>query len=91
MLAKPGRLHLPRNVTSSSSVKKPRCSPFGRTTGLSPAVAAASYDDTMPILSADGHFNPRALDVLATSFVDTQALPEKPDMSKLLTEAYLPK
>jgi hypothetical protein len=31
------------------------------------------------------------LDVLATSFVDMQALPEKPDMSKLLTEAYLPK
>ena len=60
-------------------------------TGLSPAVAAASYDDTMPILSSDGHFNPRALDVLATSFVDIKALPEKPDMSKLLTEEFLPK
>jgi NitT/TauT family transport system substrate-binding protein len=60
-------------------------------TGVSTAVAAASYDDTMPILSVDGHFSPKALDVLATSFVDTQALPSKPDMSKLLTEAYLPK
>jgi NitT/TauT family transport system substrate-binding protein len=60
-------------------------------TGVSSAVAAESYDDTMPILSADGHFSAKALDVLATSFVDTQALPSKPDMSKLLTEAYLPK
>jgi NitT/TauT family transport system substrate-binding protein len=60
-------------------------------TGVSPGVAAASYDDTMPILSPDGHFNLKALDVLAMSFVDTQALPSKPDMSSLLTEAYLPK
>ena len=41
-------------------------------TGVSQAVAASSYDDTMPILSADGHFSQKALDVLATSFVDTQ-------------------
>jgi ABC-type nitrate/sulfonate/bicarbonate transport system substrate-binding protein len=60
-------------------------------TGVSPAVAAASYDDTMPILSSDGHFSQKALDVLATSFVDTKALPSKPDMSTLLTEAFLPK
>ncbi len=60
-------------------------------TGVSPAVASEGYDDTMPIFSPDGHFNPKALDVLATSFVDTKALPAKPDMSKLLTEAFLPK
>jgi len=60
-------------------------------TGVSPAVAAESYDDTMPILSTDGHFSAKALDVLATSFVETQALPSKPDMSKLVTEAFLPK
>ena len=60
-------------------------------TGVSPAVAAASYDDTMPILSSDGHFSQKALDVLATSFLDTKALPSKPDMSTLLTEAFLPK
>jgi hypothetical protein len=29
--------------------------------------------------------------VLAASFVETKLLPDKPDMSKLLTEAYLPK
>jgi len=60
-------------------------------TDVSPAVAGAGYDDTMPIMSLDGRFNPKALDVLATSFVDTKALPSKPDMSKLFTEAFLPK
>jgi NitT/TauT family transport system substrate-binding protein len=59
-------------------------------TGVSPTVAAASYDDTMPILSPDGRFSAKALDVLATSFVDTKALPSKPDMRTLYTEAFLP-
>jgi NitT/TauT family transport system substrate-binding protein len=59
--------------------------------GMSPGVAAAIYDDTMPTMSLDGRFNPKALDVLANSFVDTKLLPAKPDMSALLTEAYLPK
>ncbi len=59
--------------------------------GMSPGVAAAIYDDTMPTMSLDGRFNPKALDVLAQSFVDTKLLPSKPDMSALLTEAYLPK
>ncbi len=59
-------------------------------TGVSPAVAAEGYDDTMPIFNRTGRFSAKALDVLATSFVDTQALPAKPDMSKLVTEAFLP-
>jgi ABC-type nitrate/sulfonate/bicarbonate transport system substrate-binding protein len=59
-------------------------------TDVSLAVASAGYDDTMPTLSLTGRFKPKALDVLATSFVDTNALPAKPDMSKLLTEAFLP-
>jgi hypothetical protein len=42
-------------------------------------------------MSLDGRFNPKALDLLATSFVDTKLLPSKPDMAALLTEAYLPK
>jgi aliphatic sulfonates family ABC transporter substrate-binding protein len=60
-------------------------------TGVSKGVATEGYNDTMPIFSTDGHFQPKALDVLATSFVETKLLPSKPDMSKLLTEAYLPK
>ncbi len=59
--------------------------------GMSPGVASAIYDDTMPTMSLDGRFNPKALDLLATSFVDTKLLPSKPDMAALLTEAYLPK
>jgi NitT/TauT family transport system substrate-binding protein len=60
-------------------------------TGVSLGVASAGYDDTLPILSLDGRFSAKALDVLATSFIDTHALPTKPDMSTLLTEAFLPK
>jgi ABC-type nitrate/sulfonate/bicarbonate transport system substrate-binding protein len=59
--------------------------------GLSSGVANAIYDDTMPTMSLDGRFNPKALDVLADAFVDTKLLPSKPDMSQLYTEAYLPK
>jgi ABC-type nitrate/sulfonate/bicarbonate transport system substrate-binding protein len=59
--------------------------------GVSAGVAGAIYDDTMPTMSLDGRFNPKALDLLADSFVATHTLPDKPDMSKLLTEAFLPK
>jgi NitT/TauT family transport system substrate-binding protein len=62
-----------------------------RHTGVSLAVATAGYDDTMPTFSLDGRFNPKALDLLAASFVDTRTLPAKPDMSALFTEAFLPK
>ena len=59
--------------------------------GLSSGVANAIYDDTMPTMSLNGRFNPKALDILANSFVDTKLLPSKPDMSQLYTEAYLAK
>jgi NitT/TauT family transport system substrate-binding protein len=59
--------------------------------GVVPAVADAIYDDTMPTMSLDGRFNAKALDLLATSFVDIKILSSKPDMSKLYSEAYLPK
>src|SRR5580700_9816500 len=59
--------------------------------GMSPGVASAIYDDTMPTMSLDGRFNPKALDLLADSFVAMKLLPSKPDMASLFTEAYLPK
>ena len=59
--------------------------------GVSPGVATAIYDDTMPVMTLDGHFDAKALDLLASSFVDMHLLPDKPDMSKLYTEAFLPK
>ncbi|GEM_PF-162394 len=39
----------------------------------------------------DEHFDCAALAILARSFVEMNALPQVPNMSKLLTEAFLPK
>ncbi|HEY7299595.1 MAG TPA: ABC transporter substrate-binding protein [Xanthobacteraceae bacterium] len=60
-------------------------------TGVSETVATEGYDDTMPIFSRTGRFNPKALDVLASSFVEMKVLPAKPEMASLITEAYLPR
>ena len=49
------------------------------------------YDGLMPMFTDNGHFDPEALAVLSRSFVEMNALPEAPDMSKLTTEAFLPK
>jgi NitT/TauT family transport system substrate-binding protein len=62
-----------------------------RVTQTSKEVAARNYDEVLPILSKDGRFNSKALAVLGKSFVDIGLLPAAPDMSKLYTEAYLPK
>ncbi len=49
-----------------------------------------TYDELMPMFSDDGRFNPKALQTLATSFVELKVLPAEPDMSRLYTEAFLP-
>jgi NitT/TauT family transport system substrate-binding protein len=54
-------------------------------------IADRTYDELMPMFSDDGRFNPKALSVLARSYVDLQFLPAEPDMSKLYTEEFLPK
>lgn len=59
--------------------------------GTDKELAGAIYDELMPMFANDGKFNPRALDVLAKSFVELKTLPIEPDMSKLYTEALLPK
>lgn len=55
------------------------------------AIAEHTYDELMPMFSDDGRFNPKALSVLGRSYVDLKFLPTEPDMSKLYTEAFLPK
>jgi NitT/TauT family transport system substrate-binding protein len=55
------------------------------------ATTAAIYDELMPMFLDDGHFNQKALAVLRRSFVEMKTLPTEPDMSKLYTEAFLPK
>jgi NitT/TauT family transport system substrate-binding protein len=49
------------------------------------------YDELMPMFSDHGRFNAKALAVLSRSFVEMKTLPSEPDMSKLYTEAFLPK
>jgi ABC-type nitrate/sulfonate/bicarbonate transport system substrate-binding protein len=53
-------------------------------------IVAANYDQTMNDFSTTGRFDPKALAVLARSFVDMKTLPNEPDMSKLYTEKLLP-
>lgn len=55
-----------------------------------PEIAARAYDVVMPSLSDTGKFDPKALKVLAQSFVDMKLLDQAPDMSKLYTEKFLP-
>ena len=54
------------------------------------AIVAANYDQTMNDFSTTGRFDPKALAVLARSFVEMKTLPAEPDMSKLYTEKLLP-
>jgi ABC-type nitrate/sulfonate/bicarbonate transport system substrate-binding protein len=58
--------------------------------GVSPAIAARSYDELMPTFSRDGKFDPAALKVLARSYVEMELLPKEPDMQSLITEKFLP-
>jgi NitT/TauT family transport system substrate-binding protein len=57
---------------------------------ISPEIASRTYDDVMPMFSDTGRFNPKALAVLAKSFVQMGVLDKEPDMSKLYTEKFLP-
>ncbi|HLI20948.1 MAG TPA: hypothetical protein VKV32_07510, partial [Stellaceae bacterium] len=57
---------------------------------VSPEIASRTYDDVMPMFSDTGRFNPKALKVLAQSFVQMGVLDKEPDMSKLYTEQFLP-
>ena len=59
--------------------------------GTDAATAGKIYDELMPMFSDTGRFDPKALAVLRRSFVEMKTLPAEPDMSKLFTEAFLPK
>jgi ABC-type nitrate/sulfonate/bicarbonate transport system substrate-binding protein len=62
-----------------------------RVSDVSKTVAGRNYGELMPIFNPTGRFNPKALDVLSGSFVEFGLLPDIPGMSKLYTEAFLPK
>src|SRR4051794_2591726 len=54
-------------------------------------ISSRVYDELMPMFSDTGGFDPKALETLAKSYVELKLLPAEPDMSKLYTEAFLPK
>ena len=57
---------------------------------VSPGIATRDYDELMGMFNRTGRFDPKALDVLARSFVEMGSLPQAPDMRTLITEQYLP-
>jgi hypothetical protein len=59
--------------------------------GTDEATTSGIYDELMPMFTDNGRFDPAALKVLSRSFVEMKTLPDEPDMSKLYTEAFLPK
>jgi NitT/TauT family transport system substrate-binding protein len=54
-------------------------------------ISGRVYDELMPMFSDTGRFDPKALATLSKSYVELKLLPSEPDMSKLYTEAFLPK
>ena len=62
----------------------------GQSLGLAPDIAARAYDELMPMFSRDGRFPAAGLQLLANSFVSMHMLDAPPDMSRLVTEKYLP-
>jgi ABC-type nitrate/sulfonate/bicarbonate transport system substrate-binding protein len=53
-------------------------------------ITAHTYDALMPMFSDNGKFNPKALAVLAKSYVELKVLDSEPDPKQLYTEAFLP-
>jgi NitT/TauT family transport system substrate-binding protein len=54
-------------------------------------ISSRVYEELMPMFSDTGRFDHKALETLSKSYVELKLLPSEPDMSKLYTEAFLPK
>jgi len=63
----------------------------GAVTHFSESVMSREYDLTIGMHTKDCRFDPEALATLRRSFVEMKLVETDPDMSKLYTEAYLPK
>jgi ABC-type nitrate/sulfonate/bicarbonate transport system substrate-binding protein len=61
------------------------------TTGYSKDVTSRDYDLTIGYFTDDCRFDPESMTTLKRSFLDMKLLDAPPDMSKLYSEAYLPK
>jgi NitT/TauT family transport system substrate-binding protein len=60
-------------------------------TGFPESVMAKDYDLTVGMFTKDCKFDPESLATLQRSFADLKLLPTTPDMSKLYTDAFIPK
>ncbi|MGH6675363.1 MAG: ABC transporter substrate-binding protein, partial [Xanthobacteraceae bacterium] len=60
-------------------------------TGFPPNVMAKDYDLTIGMFTKDCKFDPESIATLKRSFADLKLLPTPPDMSKLYTNAFVPK
>jgi NitT/TauT family transport system substrate-binding protein len=60
-------------------------------TGFPESVMAKDYDLTIGMFTKDCRFDAESLATLKRSFVDLKLMDTPPDMSKLYTEAFLPK
>jgi len=59
-------------------------------THFSQEVEDKEYDTVMPSLSRDGRFPPAAVERVQKSFTELQILDAEPDMSRYMTEEFLP-
>jgi len=59
-------------------------------TGFDEDVEEHEFDTVMPMFSADGSFDKKALGVLSRSLVETGMLEHEADLTKYYTEEYLP-
>jgi sulfonate transport system substrate-binding protein len=58
---------------------------------FAPAVVAEEYDHDMKFFTTNGKFDPIAMKNLGRTFVEMGSLKHPPDVSKLYTDAFLPK
>ena len=58
--------------------------------GFAQGVEERNYDAVMPFMSRDGKFPAEGLEAVRGSFVDLGILPSEPDVSKYVTERFLP-
>jgi ABC-type nitrate/sulfonate/bicarbonate transport system substrate-binding protein len=55
-----------------------------------PTAVAEIYDDEIASFPVDGHFDPRALQIVEQALVDFHRIDRMPDNKALITEAFLP-
>lgn len=55
-----------------------------------PAIMNRIYDDLAPWLESDGRFDPQAIEVLKTSYLDLGILDRKPSDSEMFTTRFVP-